>query len=265
MIEQLEKKIPISNRVVIEHIARRIGRNANALILVVGDVGSGKSYFAMDFGMTLADRFSCSFDMSWVGFTAQKTLEVVLREHKRGQPILLDEMGVAMGSRRFMTKENVGLSFVLQTVRFMNQCILFTVPELSFVDIHARKLFHYIALCKPRFRGDKNFVSVKKIEKSKKDPNKIYFRAIPYRAEDGAIKYAGTYTTTKPPKWLVDDYERVRGEYIRDMYNKQKEIMEGGQAQGKKKEEKTSKPCPFCNNIIEASSNFCTYCGGTVQ
>lgn len=264
MIVQV-KKIPIANQVIIEHIARRIERNANAFILVVGDVGSGKSYFAMDFALALGNRFSCSFDMSWVGFTAQKTLEVVLREHKPGQPILLDEMGVAMGSRRFMTKENIGMSFVLQTVRFLNQCILFTVPDLSFVDIHARKLFHYLAICKPKFRGDKNFISFRKVEKSRKDPNKVFFKPIPYRARDESIKYAGTYTTTKPHQWLLDAYEKERREYILAMYNTQKDILSGQQSQGKKEMGKISKPCSLCNNIIDADANFCTFCGGTVE
>jgi hypothetical protein len=259
------KTVPVANKVIIEHIARRINRNANAFVLVVGDVGSGKSYFAMDFGLALAERFDCKFDMSWAGFTASKILDVVLREHKKGQPILLDEMGVAMSSRKFMTRENVGLSFVLQTVRFMNHCLLFTVPQLSFVDVHARRLFHYVAICKPKFRGNRNFISFRMVVENKKNPERPYLRPIPYKAPDGAIKYAGTYTTAKPPQWFTDSYEKERKDYIVNMYNEQKSMMQGmkeGKLPNEKREKK--KPCPLCSNVIDIDANFCVFCGGTL-
>ena len=56
----------VQNKVILSHIARRINRNANALILVIGEVGSGKSYFALDFCLKISQVFEeTEFNIDW--------------------------------------------------------------------------------------------------------------------------------------------------------------------------------------------------------
>ena len=140
------------------------------------------------------------FNIDWTEFSAKPILKSVLRPHKKGQPVLLDEMGIAMSARKWQSKENIGLSFLLQTVRYMNHVILFTVPQISFVDVVARKLFHYVVIVKPRFRNNKNYVSFFKIKENRKNPNYPYFIRIPFKKKDGSIHYASTYETELPPQ-----------------------------------------------------------------
>lgn len=267
----------ISNEVILRHIERRIKRNANALILVVGDVGSGKTFFGLDFGLTLAQRFGCKFDGSWVEFSPRPILEMLLREHGKGQPTMIDEMGVAMSNRRWNTKENVSLSFLFQTVRFKNHVVLFTVPEMSFVDVAARRLFHYRCLVKPRFKNEKNYITIQKIVPNDRDPNKPpFYRPIPYKLPDGTIKYAGRYVSQKPPQWLIDQYEAKRKIFIDGLYKKLSDDLIESEEKGEKKAEGrkldlnkawTAIECGICHKRTSAPVGLslqCT-CGATIK
>jgi hypothetical protein len=268
-------QMSVSNEVILRHIERRIHRNANALILVVGDVGSGKTFFGLDFGLELSKRFGSKFDGSWVEFSPRPILEMLLREHKKGQPAMIDEMGVSMSNRRWNTRENVSLSFLFQTVRFKNHIVLFTVPDMSYVDVAARRLFHYRCIVKPRFRNDKNFVKIQKIVKNERKPDQPFYKPIPYKLADGTIKYAGTYTSTKPPQWLIDQYEEKRKVFIDALYQKLADDMATDEEKDEKKAGKkldlnkawTAIECGICHKRTSAPVGLtlqCT-CGATIK
>ena len=240
-----------ANEVIHQHIDRRIKRNANAMILVIGDVGSGKTYFSLDFALERAKRSGCNFDESWVQFGASPFFKAVLEPHKKGQPILADEFGTFMSARMALSKANRAMSFLLQTCRFYNHVLLFTVPQFTFIDAHARKLFHYIVECTPRFKDGKNYVSFRSMKENRKNPLKPFRQPIPYKVkETGEIKHASTYETTIPPDWLVKDYEDKRGKYIKDLYTEQMENLDIGDE--KQAEAKTTlKVCNQCGSLVE--------------
>jgi len=62
---------------------------------------------------------------------------------KKGDFLIFDEAGVGISSRDWYSIQNKLLGCVLQTFRNMNIGVIFTTPNLSFIDIQARKLFHY--------------------------------------------------------------------------------------------------------------------------
>lgn len=210
----------ISNDVIIEHISRRIiEKNGNAFIIVTGDVGSGKSYAALDLCLKLSQKFDTPFNEDWVQFSSEGMFRAVLKEHKKGQCVLMDEMGVIMSNRRAMARGNVGLSFLLQTIRSQNHILVFTVPDFSFVDKVARLLIHYKMESNARFRNNKNHVLFQRKMKVRYS-DKVYFAPIPYSLPDGTIRDANTYVAERPPQWLVDVYEEKKKKFQIGLWEK---------------------------------------------
>ena len=212
-----------NNEVILDHVCRRIYRNANAFIIVVGDVGSGKSYFALDLALKISERFDTPFNKDWVQFSSEGMYKAAMRDHKRGQVILLDEMGVIMSNRRAMAKGNVGLSFLLQTIRSQNHILIFTVPDFSFVDKVARTLIHYRAIVKPRFRNNQNFVTFQ-IMKISQYKGVSYPAPVYYKLKDGTIKTASTFTSDIPPEWLRLEYEEKKKEFQVGLWDRIKDM-----------------------------------------
>ena len=121
-------------------IISRIKKNKNVLILVVGDTGSGKSWSCVSAAETLDPLFKPNNAC----FGNLLNLLTAMDQHiiKRGQCAVFEEFGTQMSSRQSLTKENVGYSKILQTFRHEGFICFFNVPDLSFVDTHARRLFH---------------------------------------------------------------------------------------------------------------------------
>lgn len=254
-----------NNAVILAHIQRRIKRNANALVLVIGDVGSGKTYFCLDFALTIANLFQTGFDESWVNFDAKDFFEATMREHKAGQPILADEFGVTMSARMSSSKVNRAISFLLQTCRFKNHIILFTVPKLSFVDVHARRLFHYKVIVKPRFKNNKNYVNIQalsELESWKRGKSSfIVSTPVTYRdTKSDEIRYASTYESSLPPKELIDSYEKKRNDFITKLYEEQSVNLGIEKGSPGSPLKLVTKICKICGRLQEIDPKIDNHC-----
>jgi len=110
--------------------------NKNWLCAICGDTGSGKSYSALSMGYMIGGAV-------YTVFNPKEFLQVLNNPKiKRGDVIIFDEAGVGMSSRDWYKVQNKVLGAVLQTFRNMNVAVIFTMPNISFIDTQARKLFH---------------------------------------------------------------------------------------------------------------------------
>jgi ABC-type dipeptide/oligopeptide/nickel transport system ATPase component len=204
--------------------------NKNLLLIVVGDTGSGKSYAAMN----MCESCDPEFGIDRVVFTNKEFMALVKSNtlHK-GNWVLFDEAGVSISSRDWFTKANKVIMYVLQTFRHKNLAVVFTVPDLSFVDSQARKLFH-------------GFFEMKKINPVKKTSIGLYFR-IQHNPRNNKTYYKylrvqdkneGTLAIKEvmfhlPSQKLVDAYEEKKiafttqmNENIHDDLSKETSISE---------------------------------------
>jgi hypothetical protein len=60
----------------------------------------------------------------------------------KGNAIIFDEAGVNMNSREWYSVQNKCISYLLQTFRHRNLAVIFTTPNLSYIDKAVRGLFH---------------------------------------------------------------------------------------------------------------------------
>lgn len=124
------------------HIRNRIKQDKNLMAAIVGDTGSGKSFASL----YLAEKIDSNFNIDRVIFKASDFIQKIKNnEIPRGACIVFDEAAINfMPARNWYSQKNKFLSAVIQAFRFRNYIVLFTLPDLSFIDIHARKMLHYI-------------------------------------------------------------------------------------------------------------------------
>ena len=124
----------------VEYVHDRIKKNKNFLCAFTGSTGSGKTYSALRFAQKLDPTFTPE---NRVAFTPKRFMQILNGgELKVGSVILFEEAGVALNSRKWQSKANILVNFVMQTFRHRNYIVIFTAPDFSFVDVSTRKLFH---------------------------------------------------------------------------------------------------------------------------
>ena len=107
----------------------------SAMMLIVGEMGSGKSLAAVAF----ADKIDPTFrSHPRIVYTAEEFIEAIGKA-KGGHAIIFDEVGVNVAARDFQTKHNKAMSSVSQILRFKNVCAIFTTPQARFIDVNVRE------------------------------------------------------------------------------------------------------------------------------
>jgi len=178
----------------------------NWLAIVCGETGSGKSYSAL----SLAKLISWNVH---IVFTPVEFLRLLNSgKLKKGDVILFDEAGVGMASRDWYSVQNKLLGSVLQTFRNMNVAVIFTTPNLSFIDVQARKLFHnYFETVYLDFEEEEAYLKVYDIQVNSRF-DKIYFK-YPRFDVGGVIKSLAHIIVPKPDPDVIEFYEGRKLDY----------------------------------------------------
>lgn len=208
---------------------RIIRRNKNLLIIICGGTGSGKSYCAL----TIAKMIDPDFDVKTrVVFTVESFMELLNSgKLRKGSTIVWDEAGVGIPSREWYSISNKAISYVLQTFRHLNLCVIFTTPSFDYIDKQTRLLFHvYIETVKIIY--EKNRVIVKVFENqfnpAMGKEYKKYFWI-------GGVKKE-RFNIGKPTKQMVKDYEEIKKIFSRKLRMEvQKDVQQFRQKERQKR------------------------------
>jgi rubredoxin len=197
--------------VVIDYINKQIFQaNRNFVGIIVGRVGTGKSYSAMRLGELLDKKFS----IDKVFFNVEDLLKVIHEnELYAGECLVLDEAGVAISNRQhYMNKFNKSMSFLLQTWRHRNLILLVTVPDIKFVDAGIRKLFDAVIECKKVVKS-RNIVQADwKFIQINPHSGKVYTHNL--KTSGQAIRL----DIGKPDIKLIHVYEKKKKEFTDSLY-----------------------------------------------
>jgi len=243
---------------VIKHIKNQVHqKNRNFVGIIVGKVGTGKSYSAMRLAEELDDKFS----IDKVFFNVEDLLRCV-HENKMypGEVLILDEAGVAISNRQhYMNKFNKSMAFLLQTWRHRNLVLFVTVPDIAFVDAGIRKLFDAILECRKVLKRERKVVADWKFIQVNPQSGKAYFHNI--KGRDGVY----TVKISKPSVKLLHIYEKKKTEFTTKLY----QTLEEATDTKPKKESKVNdiRRCPECGNLGDyrrAKNRFeCRKCPAT--
>jgi len=137
-----EMNVPLATELFLDQIRYRVvEQGRNLIFLFMGDVGTGKSWGAVNFGRL----FDPWFSMDKVVYEPAEFFDALDRVEHRGEVIIWDEAGVGMPSREWNSLFNRVVSKTLQIFREATPgriVLIFATPRKIFMDKAARLLLN---------------------------------------------------------------------------------------------------------------------------
>lgn len=214
-------------------VNNRIDNNQNALIMITGGTGSGKSYSALRMAEEYASDRGTEFLVAGnVAFNVESFMYILnMLKPPSGSVLVFDEFGVGMSSKRSLTTANTIFGFLLQTFRHKNYIVIFTSPHLGFIDKTARVLFHLWLETKKIDRGKQEVVLTPRMPTSNQKDGTLDWKLLKL----GNNVLLGSYNVSLPSQKVIDDYEIRKSEYTTGLNDKILDSLGDVDAWGSKK------------------------------
>lgn len=188
-------------KLVFDMFRKRLSENRNLVILFSGKVGGGKSYASLSVADFLTPELNVGYDLSALVYSIEEFIGQV-RERKPGEVIILDEAGISAGSRDAMTKEAKTLGKVIQSIRYLKHCTIFTLPNANFLDKQARLMIDVVFEHEADQRQGEFMVKIPEISDDGKDTTYTDYTI-------GETIIRSVYFPLPRP-YLIKDYEEKR-------------------------------------------------------
>lgn len=204
----------------------------NAIVAIVGEQGSGKSSLALRMAEILRE-WGFDFDVSRVYFDPQEFVQ------NAGEPRtvnILEEAGVTLYARNFMSEINKVLSYISQTIRFKNSVTIMTMPHFKLVDKNQRMLVTHVWRTEAIFTPD-GVIRVASAYRPETNYIGDQVRISPLR-----VKNKGSWYTVRRVQWGMPD-KQLWEEYLKLKEEVWNEWMEKWSS-GKKRRKKTTEEQP---------------------
>ncbi len=130
----------------IEDISVKLIQGIGQNIFTTGKTGSGKSESMVKIAKQICENTEVDFDVNTHICTSPQQFTKVYNNEKLTPPgscLIFDEAGVEYNSRDFYSDSNKMFSKLLQIIRHRSICVIFTAPDLSFIDSQGRKILHW--------------------------------------------------------------------------------------------------------------------------
>lgn len=196
-----------SKNYLVEFIKTRVlDYNKNFMGICCGPTGSGKTYSMIRLG----ELIDPDFKITNIVFTVKEFIELLnSKTLKRGAVILFDEAGTGINKKQWFSVSNKLFNYILQTFRYMNYVVIFTTPNLSFIDSDSVKLFHcYLETTKIDQVRKVSYVKPKMI-KTSHNGGKTYFKFMRL-IENGVVNVIGETELKLANKELLTQYEEKK-------------------------------------------------------
>lgn len=130
---------------VVKEIAYKLINGTGQNMLITGLPGSGKSWTALSLAVQICKITGAKFRPEHICFTPLQFSQVYNDEKLTPEfsVLIFDEAGVSYGARDSQTSANKTFGQVIQTIRYRKLLIILTTPDMSFIDIVARKSLHW--------------------------------------------------------------------------------------------------------------------------
>jgi hypothetical protein len=199
-------------------VAERItGEDKQDMSMIIsGRKGFGKSRSSLYIAYRVAKEIALVLGGNWQDYFSLKTNCALLEDTDginklaktvgKHQVILIDDAGVAVGSRDFATTKNKNFNTLLTICRTRRWFIIFNVPVRTHVDKQIRELVDCVArVYKPYHKKGFNILKVHSVEISETNFNKPYSHRYSFNN-----KKVDMWVAFNPPQDMVDAYEEGR-------------------------------------------------------
>lgn len=236
--------------------------NSNAVILISGDPGTGKTYS----GMSICERYDSLFNQGFMRFDTKSLLKILIEvtenpEKYRGRIILYEEPQQEQSNKRSSSYQAVTMTTILSTFRSLNCILVITTPRESHLTKDLKDYIDVWLVTESidRIKGlcylTMKFASRNEVTK------KVYWRFMRLIInETGELFVVKSLAVPKPKPDIVTYYEKKKLAYLKDLYgNLYKKIVK----KEEDKEEERGK-CPNCNTNFgywNKEGWYCRKCG----
>ena len=221
-------------------IDNRIRKNKNFIGIITGGTGSGKTYSAITLAEVLSHRNQVPFTIKDIVFKpAEFMARINSGDLKKGSVLVFDEAGVGYSSREWWSISNKLINYLMQTFRHRNYIVIFTTPDLGFIDKSARKLLH----CHLETQSIDYFKKVVIIKPLIGQPNqatgKVYWKYLRVPGEGRIVpQKIERICIGLPSKELRDAYEEKKKAYTDELNKDIERTLKGGDKKGLTEREK---------------------------
>ena len=150
--------------------------NKDIKLFIVGPQGSGKSRSAMFLGIRVGEEIANIIGGTWEDYFPRNLSHVFIGDpaahadalkHIRKHSIyILDDAGVSINARNFMTAYNKSLNDIFQTVRTDNALIIINAPDTFLIDNVPRNIVsHFGEVSESQHSMGINFIKIFKMER----------------------------------------------------------------------------------------------------
>lgn len=215
----------------VDFAKQRIKDNKNLLAIFLGGTGSGKTYASLRYAELIDKKFS----VDRVVFTTEEFMNVLNSGLKSGSVVVYDEIGVGHNARQWHSMANQMFNYILQTFRHRNIIVLFSTPDLSFLDKAARKLIHLTFTTVNINKDDKLCELKPLLTQNNPTYDKIY-RKYPVILSMGKQQTINRVKFGLPSAELVEAYEAKKSAYTKELNESIVKQIESSRAKKEKKE-----------------------------
>jgi DNA-binding CsgD family transcriptional regulator len=215
----------------IRYARNRIKKRKNFLCLMFGATGSGKSWSCLSVALML-DK---TFNIARCVFGLKGLMELINsgENFPAGTCFVWDEFQIEGGSRNWQSLTNKLLNSLLSTFRHKNFIVLINAPYGDFIDSQTRKLLHAeMELIGIDYNLEMTVLKPMIIQYNSKT-RKFYYKYLRIKTARG-IAPITKWKIPKPPKWIIEEYERKKTEFtealnrdIEEQLNKQRSVKLG--------------------------------------
>ena len=193
----------------------RIKKNRNAIILVNGSTGSGKSYASISLAQEIAKELGTSFNVNDnLSFKFTDLLQKMNLEQNQGAGVCfvfeeVGSIGSGAASRQWQSKTNLFFNSFVQTSRHRNQILIMNCPSYSALEKSVRALIH--TQLETLYINPKEKVCYLKpyICQTNSRTGKTYFKYLRVKYDGKQFKF-NKLGLKHPGDKAVDEYEKMK-------------------------------------------------------
>jgi len=180
--------------------------------------------------MSIAEKLDPDFNIHRVVFSGREFMKLINNPGRyklgKGSFIVWDETGLNLGARDFMSSVNKAICGVLQVFRHRNYGVIFCLPNLSFLDVQARRLLHFVFETIAIDYENQEVITKPFEAETCGRWHKTYLKYPRFRV-GGEIRVIKRFRIPKPSDELIEAYEKKKEKFAREFYRKtEKEIKE---------------------------------------
>jgi len=239
--------------VIVNYINGRFKQGLGTNILIIGLSGTGKSSTSQRIGEIVQQSESRMKDNVQI-FISDSLIDLIeaIQKAKEGDIVVIEEVSVLFSSRRAMSKENVSVGKIFDTIRKKRLCLISNAPLWCNIEKNIRGMAHILIQTLNILKTEG--VVISKFYRLQTNPQsgKTYMHTMSRKGKD-----VNLMITKMPSKERWDAYEEQKDKFMDELYE---DLKQEQLSKKKKKDKEQGKSIKSVKDLTERELQVHTLC-----